>query len=90
MKQRVTFQYRDASNYKFRFTGVVETAEPFEVSDDAGDITYESLGYDQARFHAEVVGHPYDDQDDHNLLEVLEVETVADDTPVDYTYDPEA
>lgn len=90
MKQRVTFQYRDASNFKFQFSGVVETSTPFTVSDDAGEIPYERLGYDQARFHKEVVKYPYNDQDDHNLLEVLEVENVPDDTEVDYKYDPEA
>lgn len=69
--QRITFLYRDGANYKFTFTRIVQSDKPLSVDDQ---VEYEKLGLDQKSFHDDVVGYPYDDEYDHNLLDVIEVE----------------
>lgn len=79
-----TWLYRDASNYKFRFTAPVP--EGVEIGED---VEYERLGYTKESFHEEVVGYPYGD-DDHNLVtleDILCLQCGQEATHEDYGYD---
>jgi len=85
MNQRVLFLYRDADNYKFAFTRIVSTDTSLKLEDE---VEYERLGFDRDTFHEEVVGYPYDDVSDHNLLEVVEVENTTAEADLILTHQP--
>lgn len=75
----ITFEYRDAANYRWSFT-VSITDEKLKQLDkkykhlvEGTELNYDTdLGITQEEFH-EKRGFPYDDEIDHNIIEVLEV-----------------
>lgn len=76
----VAFEYRDASNYKFSITASLSDAILQKIENEFGkpievgmDIEYDNvLGLTQDEIH-EHIGYKYNDNDDHNLLEVVEI-----------------
>ena len=63
------FLYRDGGNYKFFFTANLPDPN-MKVGDET---TYEKLGYDKKRFFKEVVKYKFDQDLDHNIVEVYDI-----------------
>ncbi len=75
----ITFEYRDAANYRWSFTVSITDEKLKQLDNKIGhlfegtELNYDTdLGITQDEFH-EKRGFPYDDEIDHNIIEVLEV-----------------
>ncbi len=76
----IKFLYRDGGNYKWNFTIEISETKLKEIETKKGsplfeesEVFYDSdLGITQEDFHKER-GYPYDDEIDHNILEVVEI-----------------
>jgi hypothetical protein len=76
----IKFLYRDGANYKWNFTIGISEAKLKEIETKKGsplfeesEVLYdEDLGISQEDFHEER-GYKYDDEIDHNILEVMEI-----------------
>ncbi len=76
----IKFLYRDGANYKWNFTIEISEAKLKEIETKKGsplfeesEVLYdEDLGISQEDFHEER-GYKYDDEIDHNILEVVEI-----------------
>lgn len=64
-----TFLYRDGANYKFTFTA--DIPDDMKVGEET---TYEELGLTQEEFFNDIVGYKYDEEFDHNIVELIKIE----------------
>lgn len=75
----IEFQYRDGGNYKWNFIVAFsnekfeELEQKYKTISEGTEIFYDSdLGITQDDFH-EKRGYKYDDEIDHNILEVMNI-----------------
>lgn len=78
----ITFEYRDAANYRWSFNVSITDEKLKELDKKIGhlfegtELNYDTdLGITQEEFH-EKRGFSYDDEIDHNIIEVVEVSDI--------------
>lgn len=75
----IEFQYRDGGNYKWNFHMLISDKKWDELTKKYGEIKINSelyydddFGISREEFHEER-GYKYDDEIDHNIIEVMEI-----------------